>query len=41
MNGALAQVLDALGYQAWPSGLGGAWIVTSRRATDRLAQRKQ
>jgi hypothetical protein len=31
MNGALAQVLDALGYQLWPFGLGGAWIVTGRR----------
>ena len=30
MNGALAQVLDALGYQVWPFGLGGAWIVTGR-----------
>jgi hypothetical protein len=28
MNGALAQVLDALGYQVWPFGSGGAWIVT-------------
>jgi hypothetical protein len=28
MNGALAQVLDALGYQVWPFGNGGAWIVT-------------
>jgi hypothetical protein len=27
MNGALAQVLDALGYQVWPFGNGGAWIV--------------
>ncbi|MGD0373595.1 MAG: hypothetical protein ABSB01_03265 [Streptosporangiaceae bacterium] len=31
MNGALSQVLDALGYQVWPFGLGGAWIVTGRR----------
>jgi hypothetical protein len=31
MNGALAQVLDSLGYQVWPFGLGGAWIVTGRR----------
>lgn len=30
MNGALAQVLDALGYQVWPFGNGGAWIVTGR-----------
>jgi hypothetical protein len=32
MNGALAQVLDALGYQVWPFGLGGAWIVTGQPA---------
>jgi hypothetical protein len=31
MNGALAQVMDALGYQVWPFGLGGAWIVTGRK----------
>jgi len=31
MNGALAEVLDALGYQVSPFGLGGAWIVTGRR----------
>jgi hypothetical protein len=31
MNGALAQVLDALRYQVWPFGLGGAWIVTGHR----------
>jgi hypothetical protein len=31
MNGALAEVLDALGFQVWPFGLGGAWIVTGRR----------
>jgi hypothetical protein len=31
MNGALAEVLDALGYQTWPFGLGGAWIVTGRK----------
>jgi len=31
MNGALARVLDALGYQVRPFGLGGAWIVTGRR----------
>jgi hypothetical protein len=30
MNGALAQVPEALGYQVWPFGLGGAWIVTGR-----------
>jgi len=32
MNGALAQVLDALGYQIQPFGCGGAWVVTGRRA---------
>ncbi|MGO9081062.1 MAG: hypothetical protein ACLQDY_18820 [Streptosporangiaceae bacterium] len=32
MNGALAEVLDALGYERWPFGVGGAWIVTGRRA---------
>ena len=31
MNGALPQVLDALGFEVWPFGLGGAWIVTGRR----------
>jgi len=31
MNGALAQVLDALGYRIQPFGCGGAWIVTGRR----------
>lgn len=31
MNGTLAQVLDALGYQLWPFGMGGAWIVTGRK----------
>lgn len=31
MNGALAQVLDALGSQLWPFGMGGAWIVTGRK----------
>jgi hypothetical protein len=35
MNGALADVLDALGYERCPFGLGGAWIVTGRR-TGRL-----
>jgi hypothetical protein len=32
MYGALAQVLDVLGYQIQPFGCGGAWIVTGRRA---------
>jgi hypothetical protein len=31
MNGALGEVLDALGYQVWPFGLGGACIVTGRQ----------
>jgi hypothetical protein len=31
MNGALSEVLDALGFQVSPSGVGGAWIVTGRR----------
>lgn len=38
MNGALAQVLDALGYQVRPFGPGGAWIVTGR-ASDEEARR--
>ena len=32
MNGALAQVLDARGYQIHPFGSGGAWIVTGQHA---------
>jgi hypothetical protein len=32
MNGALAEVLDALGYARLPFGLGGAWIVTGHLA---------
>jgi len=32
MNGALAEVLDGLGYRTWPFGLGGAWIVTGHRS---------
>jgi hypothetical protein len=31
MNGALAEVLGALGFQVWPFGLGGAWTVTGRK----------
>jgi hypothetical protein len=31
MNGALSGVLDALGFEIWPFGVGGAWIVTGRR----------
>src|ERR1017187_6122441 len=38
MNGALAQVLDALGYQVWPFGLGGAWIVTGRARDEEVAR---
>jgi hypothetical protein len=30
MNSALAEVLDALRYERWPFGSGGAWIVTGR-----------
>lgn len=28
MNGALPQLLDALGFEVWPFGNGGAWIAT-------------
>jgi hypothetical protein len=38
-NGALGQVLRALGYQVWPFGLGGAWIVTSREGCGEEAGR--
>jgi hypothetical protein len=31
MNGALAEVLDALGFQLSPFGQGGAWVVTGRK----------
>ena len=31
MNGALSEVLGALGFQVSPFGVGGAWIVTSRK----------
>ena len=39
MNSALTQVLDALGYQVWPFGLGGAWIVTGRQGCGEEAGR--
>ena len=39
MNGALSEVLDALGFEVWPFGLGGAWIVTGRRAGWEAAER--
>ena len=39
MNGALSEVLDALGFEVWPFGLGGAWIVTGRRAGREAAER--
>ena len=39
MNGALAQVLDALGYRVWPFGLGGAWIVTGWGGSGEEAER--
>jgi hypothetical protein len=31
MNGALSEVLDLLGFQVSPFGVGGAWIVTGRK----------
>jgi len=31
MNGALSEVLDGLGFQVSPFGVGGAWIVTGRK----------
>jgi hypothetical protein len=31
MNGALSEVLDGLGFQLSPFGVGGAWIVTGRK----------
>jgi hypothetical protein len=31
MNGALSKVLDGLGFQVSPFGVGGAWIVTGRK----------
>jgi hypothetical protein len=31
MNNALSKVLDALGFQVCPFGVGGAWIVTGRK----------
>ncbi len=31
MNGALSEVLDGLGFQLSPFGMGGAWIVTGRK----------
>ncbi len=34
MNAALSEVLDALGFEVWPFGLGGAWMVTGRRANN-------
>ena len=39
MNGALSEVLDALGFEVWPFGVGGAWIVTGRRAGWEAAER--
>jgi hypothetical protein len=39
MNGALSEVLDALGFERWPFGVGGAWIVTGRRAVLGEAER--
>jgi len=31
MNDALSEVLDGLGFQVSPFGMGGAWIVTGRK----------
>jgi hypothetical protein len=39
MNAALSEVLDALGFEVSPFGLGGAWIVTGRRAGWEAAER--
>ena len=39
MNGALSEVLDALGFEVSPFGSGGAWIVTGRRAGREAAER--
>jgi hypothetical protein len=39
MNGALSEVLDALWFEVRPFGLGGAWIVTGRRAGWEAAER--
>jgi hypothetical protein len=39
MNAAPSEVLDALGFEVWPFGLGGAWIVTGRRAGWEAAER--
>lgn len=35
MNGALSEVLDGLGFQVSPFGVGGAWIVTGRKPCER------
>ncbi len=35
MNRALSEVLDALGFQVSPFGVGGAWIVTGRKPGER------
>jgi hypothetical protein len=40
MNGALSEVLDALGFERWPFGVGGAWIVTGHQMADREAARR-
>ena len=39
MNGALSELLDALGFERRPFGLGGAWIVTGRQAGREAAER--
>jgi hypothetical protein len=39
MNAALSGVLDALGFEVSPFGVGGAWIVAGRRAGREAAER--
>ena len=39
MNGALSEVLDALGFEVSPFGLGAAWIVIGRRASWEASER--
>ena len=39
MNGALSEVFAAVGFEVSPFGLGGAWIVTGRRADQETAER--
>jgi hypothetical protein len=39
MNAALSEMLDGLGFQVCPFGVGGAWMVTGRRADGEAAER--